>query len=118
MHIHTYAHIQKMTSQLTDAPRNEGQHTDSSTREDLHKLTEQHTQVKHRPAHRQTHADLYQDCLPHKETRTDAPIDPPPWAESQDNRLRHTVVQAQAYTWRVTHALTQEHTQVQSYGDK
>ena len=57
-----------MTSQLTDAQRNEDQRTDSSTLADSHSLTEQHTQVRDRPAH--THTDRHPDTGTHTHTHT------------------------------------------------
>lgn len=98
-----------MTSQLTDAQRNEGQHTNSSTWAELHRLTDRHTQVMDSLAHRETHVRLL-PRLPATQRNQERPVDPSPWAESPDDKLRHTEVQGQAHTWRVTHIQTQEHT--------
>lgn len=46
----------------------------------------------------------------HTKKPEETPVDPSPWAESPDDKLRHTEVQGQAHTWRVTHIQTQEHT--------
>lgn len=118
MHINTYTHTQRMTSQLTDAQSNEGQHTDSSTREDLRKLQSNahRSRIGH---HTGRHTQMCTKTACHTKKPGETAIDPSPWAESQDNRLRHTVVQGQAYTWSVIHkhGQTQEytHTNTQPY---
>lgn len=71
-HIHTAACTQSVTSQLTDAVRNEDQQTDSSTLVESHRLTEQHTQVRHRPAH--PHTDRHPDTGTHTHTDSQRPM--------------------------------------------